>query len=127
MKYAIKYNYTPEEIAENVKEVCSCVGPLRGYTGKQYDGARRVSDIAEMLHRLQQVENININLRLQLADVEQFEQVYKILECDNCHTENLAFSLAFGDEYYTLSALEAVHYMGQSYAIYNDLDRVEFF
>ena len=127
MKYAIKYYYTPEEIAEKVKAICAGVGPVHGYTGKQYDGARRVSDIAEMLHRLNQIENVDINLRLQLADEEQAEAVIEILEADNCHTENLAFSLAFGDEYHTLMALEAVHYMGQSYAIYNDLDRVEFF
>lgn len=127
MKYAIKYYYTPEEIAEKVKSICAGVGPVHGYTGKQYDGARRVSDIAEMLHRLNDCENVDLNLRLQLADEEQFEAVYNILEWDNYHTENIAFSLAFGDEWATLSALQSIQYMGQSYAIYNGLDRVEFF
>lgn len=127
MKYAIKYYYTPEEIADKVKEICAGVRPAHGYAGNDYEGARRVSDIAEMLHRLNQHENIDTNLRLQLADHEQFEAVYNILEWDNFHTENIAFALAFGDEWDVLGALQSVHYMGQSFAIYGKLDRVEFF
>lgn len=125
MKYAIKYYRTPEQIADIVKESCANIGPRRGYTGNDYDGARRVSDIAKMTNAIR--ENISEHERLQLADLEQFEAVYNILEWDNFHTENIAFCLAFGDGCYLLDALKTVHVMGQNHAIYNKLTRPEFF
>lgn len=115
MKYAIKYYATPYEIAEEVAGLCSNIGPARGYTMEQYDGPRRLHDIAEMAEALR--DGISQHERLQLCDPEQFYAVYKALESENYHTENLALALAFGDSGAVFDALQAVHHMGQSYAI----------
>ena len=123
MKYAIKYYYTPDEIADEVKRICSDIHPCKGYTMSEYDGPRRIENISRMVCALH--ENIREHEKLQLADEDQFNAVYQILEWDNWHTENIAFSLAFGNESAVFNALQNVHYMGQSYAIYNNLKRPE--
>ena len=119
MRYAIKYNYTPEELADQVTTICENIGPARGYNLNEYNGRPRLENIAAMVHALR--ENIRQHEKLQLADAEQVEAVSNILEWDNAHTENLAFRLAFGDDEQTLDALLTVHYMGQSFALENKL------
>lgn len=118
MKYAIKYHRTPEEWARFVNYTCRDIG-RNGYNMRDYYGRQRMEDIAQMIEALKL--NVTYDETLQLMDREQFDAVYKILEWDNCHTENLAFSLAFGDAAAVFDALRTIHYAGQNYAIDNEL------
>ena len=115
---------TPEEWAEYISYTCMDHCPARGYRMDEYDGRPRLENIAAMVDDLRL--NVNHNEALQLANKETFEEIRRILEWDNCHTENAAFGLAFGDSAAIMDALRAVHAMGQGYAIYKKLDHVEF-
>ena len=114
---------TAEEWARFVNYTCADFCPPRGYTMNDYNGRARLENIAGM------IENMRINVTyseaLQLMNRETFDEVSSILEWDNCHTENIAFSLAFGDADAILEALQTVHCMGQSHAIDNKLSRPE--
>ena len=107
--------YEPEEIAETIADICAPHMPARGYTGDEYNGARRVQAIAEAVDALH--DNTPPAVRAQLTHPETFEAVHAVLEWYNCHTENIAFTLAFGDGAAVFDALQTVHMMGQAYAI----------
>ena len=127
-KYAINYYLTPEEIADQVITICDIFSPRDGYTMKDYYSGKRLENIARMVYTMHDgLGEIDHHERMQLEDEEQFNAVYKILECENAHTASLAFSIAFGDEWAIENALKTIHHMGQAHAIYNDLQRPEYY
>jgi len=107
--------YEPKEIAETIAGICDECAPARGYTMTEYDGRKRLEVIAEMVDALR--DDVPPAVRMQLTHIETFGAVAEVLEWNNCHTENIAFSLAFGDADAVLEALRTVHYMGQNHAI----------
>jgi hypothetical protein len=123
MKYAIKYHYTPEELADKIVNVCENAIRQNGYNMREYYGRERLEDVAAIVESLH--TGIDQNEQLQLADSEQFETVYKILECNNYHTENMGFCLAFGDASQVFDVLKSIHYFGQCHAIYNDFKHAQ--
>lgn len=117
--YETDTTWTPEKWARFVCYVCECASPRNGYAYDEYNGRARLQDIAVMVDALRL--NTNYSKSLELMDRDKFDAVYTILEGDNCHTGNLAFCLAFGDADAVMGALLTVHYMGQNYAIDNNL------
>lgn len=106
---------TAEEWAQFVGYTCADFCPARGYAMDEYDGRPRLENIAGMVENMKL--NVTWNESLQLMNYDLFNEVHSILEWNNCHTENIAFSLAFGDAAAVMDALKTIHYMGQNHAI----------
>ena len=114
--------YEPEEIAKTIAGICDKFAP-NGYRMDEYDGRKRLEVIASMVDALR--DETPAAMRAQLTHTETFAGVYEVLEWSNCHTENLALQLAFGDSDAVFDALGAVHHMGQCFALYGGLKRPE--
>lgn len=116
--------YAIEDAARTVIDACAGIGPARGYTGAEYNGRPRLDSIAEMVAAL---DRVTLDHEFFCAsNPDHFDAVLEILSGENYHTEALAFALAKGGHVDAIaSALQTVHYMGQSYAIENGLERPE--